>query len=334
MSVNSSFNLKNIKKTLAYQFLELEAAVQLVPDETFSNLYKIADDFQDLYNKKFHASFKNSEESALIVLQSIEDILLKNYIISISPKSVHLLSRGLIPSQLTNDELRDISFWAVNNTRSKFIQQHRNSAFFKFDCDLYCFLYYSIGELFSFPINIVELDWHTYINWNIASEDYLNWEANEGIIRRSGNPSQYHILTRPEIRGYFYLTRGIVWQEKKRIQYAINDFKKSNQLYKNYHKVKCNLAWLYIAELEYITSEQKKKALELAQDAVKLYRHERNLFVYACALAENNYFLKAFDIMEELLEKRTYIKVEDYTSVFNAFKSELTYRESKRNKKK
>ena len=138
---------------------------------------------------------------------------------------------------------------------------------------------------------------HKYINCNISNEDYLNCEANEGIIRRSGNPFPYHILTRPEIRGYFYLIRGIVWHDKKRFQNAINDFKKSNQLYKNYHKAKCNLAWLYISELEYITSEQKKEALELAQDAVKLYRHERNLFVYACALAENNLFLKASQIV-------------------------------------
>lgn len=328
--------MDKIKKTLAYQFLELENEIRKVPEEIFNKLYKIVNDFQDSYEKKFSASFENNKDCALDILQLIEETLLNNHILSISPKPVHLLSEGLVPSKLSNRELEGLSFWIANKKRSKYIQQHRSSEFFKLDCDLYCFLYYCIAELFGFPLRIVEMDQHTFIKWILpgSHDNYVSWEANEGTIRSSFASATYRILTRHEIKGYFYLIRGIVWHEEKRIQKSIEDFKQSIQLYKNYHKAKCNLAWIYVLELDDITNELRKKALELAQDALTLYRHEINLFVYACALAENNFFSKACGIMEELLNKASHLKKSEYILVLNAFEARKTYRQLRKEKKK
>lgn len=322
--------MDRLKETLTYQFLELESEIHEVPENVYNKLYKIVSDFQFLYEKKFSSSFENNKEQALELLQLIEEVLQQNNLISITPKPVQFLSDGLIPKKLTNEELGDFSFWLINKKRNSYIQKHRNNNFYKMDCDLYCFLYYCLAELCGFPLTIAEMDQHNYIKWILPQKDdkYINWEANEGTVRKKWLPDAHHVMTRDEIKGYFYLIRGIAWMREKKFERAIEDYKLSDHIYKNYHKAKCNLAWVYISEINTLTDDFREKALNLARDAVNLDNHDLSLHVYACALAENEDFVSAIKILEKAIKKAPHVRRNEYVNLLEAFKKGITYKQA------
>jgi tetratricopeptide (TPR) repeat protein len=121
------------------------------------------------------------------------------------------------------------------------------------------------------------------------------------------------------------LIRGIAWMKLRKFNRTIEDYKRSDQLYKNYHKVKCNLAWVYVSEPSILNNNLRKEALILARDAVNLYNHDLTLNVYACALAENKDFVSAIKILEMAINKAPEIRKRVYRNLLNAFKKGKTY---------
>lgn len=316
--------MTDITDTLVYSFLQLEEEIQPVPPSVYDKLNKIKNDFEILYQEEFPEGIQNNQDEVKTVVQLIENTLLKNNVICKFPVTVHFMSDGLIGEKLSEWEIHGVDFVKYNYKRLDYIKKHKTELFYKIDCDVGCFIYYCLAEIFNFPYTIAETEEHNFIRLIINKEEntFFDWDTNYGHERHF---TIAHTLTHTEIEGYFYFVRGIAWGLKRDFDRAIEDYLKADLLYKNYFKVKCNIAWLYISEPEVINDNRRDQAVIFAKDAVELYRHDINLHCYACALAEKERFEEAIEYLKIALKTVPFVRRSDYQRLLGAFKERKTY---------
>ncbi len=213
-------------RTIAHKILALETEVS----GTEPN-YRLLDLLIDEAKRKIKPSHEYTKEDAIQVLQTIDDILVKNNFIY---RETDLLFDALMPRSLDTMGFSDL-------TRAKVKERalaRQGEQFYSSCCETDVIIYLGIGEALGLPIYAVDIPDHTFVRWYLKDGAYINWEATGAFmptdksIVRWKNISKKSIdkgvflkqLNEKEVLAKAYRHRGDIWKSRAEYRKAVDEY--------------------------------------------------------------------------------------------------------------
>ena len=259
----------------------------------------------------------NNKTNALEILRVIDSTLSRNRF-SVCVK-VQTLSEGL--------ELKPKK--SLNCCYCNDYKQYREDNFKKFDkvyhldCDLYSFLYLSIGEALELPLNFVEVPKHNFIRWMLDSKNYINWDVNtandysDDTFRLGKTPTasttfnikeerdcHYLInLKTSEIIGYYEMVIGRSLKSNKKYVQAKKYYEHSISLRPYHPEAKHCLAYMIVFTGNFNSNENYKLANRLEDEATCVEpKNKEFVETLACSFALLKNFKRAIEKSKSIID--------------------------------
>jgi len=199
-------------KTLAHEFLDIEAENFEVPQECYDTLDYLLEKAKEI----------DTNQKPIKILSDIAKLL----------KDEGFEYGDHNPMRLALGGWENDNFFLSGGLKTK-----------RFECRQYSALYYSIGEILGLPLHIVSAPGHILIRWDDGKRE-INWETTsakflgnlnyiiqDNIAEKSIEKGAFlRNLTREEAKSYVFANLGILKYMKRDSDAAISFFDKTTEL--------------------------------------------------------------------------------------------------------
>lgn len=324
--------------TTAHQMLKNESEINAVDEKMYNLLDIIISEAKEQI--KFEPGDNIDQKSAIQILKIIDNIVINNNIVYPAKDLVLLLSDGLKPQRISDNEINHFVNKLQNRRRERHILKHRTENHYIADCDITSFMYLGVADALKLPIALVEVPKHNFVRWVFKDNSYINWETMYGTVEGDNYYKEWYKLkdewienrlflvsmNREQVLAYHYRLMGIAWREKNEYDKAFSCFKKGLVLNPKCPELKNEVAWVHISNPKYF---DKIIALKLAKEAA-IYNRGYILDTLACSYAEHGHFELAIKIEKDAI--RFSVKQEDieaFEKRLEGFKAKKTYLQQK-----
>jgi len=272
---------------LGYEVLTMESEACFVPDASFQLLDSIVDQARASMNGNPPGQVSWDTE-ARTKLTAVGDVLAKN-------------GFGVfIPTETLGDALANRSL--------------ADGLTHMMDCDTSSLIYLTVAEEVSMPLNLVEITLpsgagHNYVRWTSQPQATLDWDTNGRAQCRTpaGLSSwQGRSMSKPEVLGYAFALRALVWERVKDYKHALADYRSAIAGYPAAPGSYNNLAWLVAAKADFTDPALLQEGLTAAQHAVSVERSANYLDTLACMRARLGNFPQAIIDEQEAVSRNPY----------------------------